>query len=174
MASLSGPKKLRPIRVFGLALGTGTGDWDIRRHVGMVYSPCQRDLKIHSQCTVCQCFRLVASIIYIYNVTVYRVYIYIYVILHVGIHLALNMFLNHILYQWLYLGLERPLQDHSGLRLDEQPFLAWLVWQAPVEFHDNHHKFFHANYGAMVDWWDRNLSGNNVWNMSCFILGAKI
>ena len=91
----------------------------------------------------------------------YRVCIYIYVILHVGIHLALNMFLNHILYQWLFLGLER-LQDHSGLRLDEQPFLAWLVWQAPVEFHDNHHKFFHANYGAMVDWWDRNLSGNNV------------
>lgn len=49
-------------------------------------------------------------------------------------------------------------EDHSGLRLDELPSLAWIIWQAPVEFHDNHHKFFHANYGAMVDWWDRNLS----------------
>mmetsp|Transcript_56708 Transcript_56708/g.132546 ORF Transcript_56708/g.132546 Transcript_56708/m.132546 type:complete len:335 (-) Transcript_56708:140-1144(-) len=45
--------------------------------------------------------------------------------------------------------------DHSGLELHTSPWLSWLFWQAPVNFHDNHHKFFHANYGAMVDWWDR-------------------
>ncbi|CAJ1453940.1 unnamed protein product [Effrenium voratum] len=45
--------------------------------------------------------------------------------------------------------------DHSGFELDRLPLLALLFWQAPVAFHDNHHKFFHANYGAMVDWWDR-------------------
>ena len=45
--------------------------------------------------------------------------------------------------------------DHSGLELHTSGWLAWLFWQAPVTFHDNHHAFFHANYGAMVDWWDR-------------------
>lgn len=66
--------------------------------------------------------------------------------------LPMSLFSAMLLLSWIFTC---NAIDHSGLRLDEQPFLAWLVWQAPVEFHDNHHKFFHANYGAMVDWWDR-------------------
>lgn len=45
--------------------------------------------------------------------------------------------------------------DHSGMDLHHLPLCRCLFWQAPPEFHDNHHAHFHANYGAMVDWWDR-------------------
>jgi sterol desaturase/sphingolipid hydroxylase (fatty acid hydroxylase superfamily) len=45
--------------------------------------------------------------------------------------------------------------DHSGLHLEKWPLCRLMFWQAHPEFHDNHHAFFQANYGAMVDWWDR-------------------
>lgn len=45
--------------------------------------------------------------------------------------------------------------DHSGMHLENLPLNRLLFWQAHPEFHDNHHAFFHVNYGAMVDWWDR-------------------
>lgn len=45
--------------------------------------------------------------------------------------------------------------DHSGMHLESLWLSRMLFWQAHPEFHDNHHKYFHANYGAMVDWWDR-------------------
>lgn len=66
--------------------------------------------------------------------------------------LPLSIYSATLLLSWIFIC---NAVDHSGLRLDELPSLAWIIWQAPVEFHDNHHKFFHANYGAMVDWWDR-------------------
>lgn len=40
--------------------------------------------------------------------------------------------------------------DHSGVEIHS----IWF-WQAPVNFHDNHHKYFHVNYAPMVDWWDK-------------------
>mmetsp|Transcript_59465 Transcript_59465/g.134233 ORF Transcript_59465/g.134233 Transcript_59465/m.134233 type:complete len:352 (+) Transcript_59465:1-1056(+) len=40
--------------------------------------------------------------------------------------------------------------DHSGVTMPS----LWK-WQAPVKFHDDHHKYFHVNYGPMVDWWDK-------------------
>jgi lathosterol oxidase len=45
--------------------------------------------------------------------------------------------------------------DHSGMHLESLFLPRMFFWQAHPEFHDNHHKYFHANYGAMVDWWDR-------------------
>jgi len=45
--------------------------------------------------------------------------------------------------------------DHSGMDLHHVPLCRLLFWQAPSQFHDHHHLHFHANYGAMVDWWDR-------------------
>lgn len=40
--------------------------------------------------------------------------------------------------------------DHSGVAMSS----IWK-WQAPVKFHDDHHKYFHVNYGPMVVWWDK-------------------
>jgi sterol desaturase/sphingolipid hydroxylase (fatty acid hydroxylase superfamily) len=45
--------------------------------------------------------------------------------------------------------------DHSGMRLESLLLSRVCFWQAHPEFHDSHHEYFHANYGAMVDWWDR-------------------
>jgi len=45
--------------------------------------------------------------------------------------------------------------DHSGLHLQGKFFCRLFQWQAHPLFHDHHHQYFHTNYGAMVDWWDK-------------------
>ncbi|MFI5299147.1 MAG: sterol desaturase family protein [Polyangiales bacterium] len=40
--------------------------------------------------------------------------------------------------------------DHSGVRLH-----SWLPWQPPTQFHDDHHVYFHVNYGQNLGLWDR-------------------
>ncbi len=40
--------------------------------------------------------------------------------------------------------------DHSGVRLHS----IW-PWQAPTQFHDDHHVHFHVNYGQNLAVWDR-------------------
>jgi lathosterol oxidase len=40
--------------------------------------------------------------------------------------------------------------DHSGIK-----HRSWLPWQPPSQFHDDHHKYFHCNYGQNVGIWDR-------------------
>jgi Delta7-sterol 5-desaturase len=40
--------------------------------------------------------------------------------------------------------------DHSGIDLH-----AWLPWQPPTRFHDDHHVYFHVNYGQNMGLWDR-------------------
>jgi len=42
------------------------------------------------------------------------------------------------------------LLDHSGVKL-----YSWLPWQEPSQFHDDHHKYFHVNYGQTLGLWDR-------------------
>ena len=42
------------------------------------------------------------------------------------------------------------LVDHSGVRLGSP-----LPWQAPPQFHDDHHVHFHVNYGQTLGVWDR-------------------
>jgi lathosterol oxidase len=39
--------------------------------------------------------------------------------------------------------------DHSGV-----DFGAWLPWQPPPRFHDDHHAHFHVNYGQTLGLWD--------------------
>lgn len=66
--------------------------------------------------------------------------------------LPLSVFSVLLLLTWIYVC---NTIDHSGMRLENLPWSRLLFWQAPVDFHDNHHAYFHANYGAMVDWWDK-------------------
>lgn len=40
--------------------------------------------------------------------------------------------------------------DHSGV--DTR---TWLPWQPPARFHDDHHVYFHVNYGQNMGLWDR-------------------
>lgn len=42
------------------------------------------------------------------------------------------------------------LVDHSGI-----DFHSWLPWQPPTRFHDDHHVYFHVNYGQNMGLWDR-------------------
>ncbi len=42
------------------------------------------------------------------------------------------------------------LLDHSGVRLR-----SLLPWQPPPQFHDDHHRHFHVNYGQNLGLWDR-------------------
>ena len=39
--------------------------------------------------------------------------------------------------------------DHSGIN-----FRAWFPWQPPPRFHDDHHAYFHVNFGQTLGWWD--------------------
>ena len=40
--------------------------------------------------------------------------------------------------------------DHSGMYCE-----SWLPWQPSSLYHDDHHRFFHANYGQSLTLWDR-------------------
>ena len=40
--------------------------------------------------------------------------------------------------------------DHSGI-----DFASRLPWQPPPRFHDDHHVYFHVNYGQTLGLWDR-------------------
>jgi lathosterol oxidase len=40
--------------------------------------------------------------------------------------------------------------DHSGISLPSR-----IPWQASSHFHDDHHAWFHVNFGQHLTWWDR-------------------
>lgn len=42
--------------------------------------------------------------------------------------------------------------DHSGIAFKAQ---WWQPWQPDAIFHDNHHQYFHVNYGFNMSIWDR-------------------
>jgi len=42
--------------------------------------------------------------------------------------------------------------DHSGINFKAQ---WWQPWQPDAEFHDQHHEFFHCNFGFNMSLWDR-------------------
>ena len=42
------------------------------------------------------------------------------------------------------------LLQHSGVRV-----FPWLPWMPSTFFHDDHHRYFHANYGNHLTVWDR-------------------
>lgn len=50
-----------------------------------------------------------------------------------------------LLYVYFY-----GMMDHSGIK-----FGSWWPWQPPAQFHDDHHKYFHVNFGQNMMFWDR-------------------
>jgi lathosterol oxidase len=40
--------------------------------------------------------------------------------------------------------------DHSGVYVE-----TWLPWQPSSLYHDDHHRYFHVNYGQSLTFWDR-------------------
>uniref|UniRef100_A0A2A4JHB7 Fatty acid hydroxylase domain-containing protein n=1 Tax=Heliothis virescens TaxID=7102 RepID=A0A2A4JHB7_HELVI len=42
--------------------------------------------------------------------------------------------------------------DHSGINFKAQ---WWQPWQPDAEFHDQHHEFFHCNFGFNMSLWDK-------------------
>ena len=42
--------------------------------------------------------------------------------------------------------------DHSGINFKRQ---FWQPWQPDCIFHDNHHQYFHVNFGFNVEYWDK-------------------
>jgi len=42
--------------------------------------------------------------------------------------------------------------DHSGITFKKQ---WWQPWQPDCIFHDNHHQYFHVNFGFNVEYWDQ-------------------
>lgn len=42
--------------------------------------------------------------------------------------------------------------DHSGINFKAQ---WWQPWQPDADFHDQHHEFFHVNFGFNIQLWDR-------------------
>jgi lathosterol oxidase len=59
--------------------------------------------------------------------------------LHVAGLIAVLVYQNYV-----------ALVDHSGVDLH-----SWLPWQGPTRFHDDHHVYFHVNYGQNMAVWDR-------------------
>ncbi|ELU10573.1 hypothetical protein CAPTEDRAFT_221649 [Capitella teleta] len=53
-------------------------------------------------------------------------------------------FIMCILYAYYY-----GMIDHSGIKMD-----AVWPWQPPSQFHDDHHKYFHVNFGFNLRIWD--------------------
>jgi len=41
--------------------------------------------------------------------------------------------------------------DHSGINFKK---LWWQPWQPDCIFHDNHHQYFHVNFGFNIEFWD--------------------
>ena len=42
--------------------------------------------------------------------------------------------------------------DHSGITFKRQ---WWQPWQPDCIFHDNHHQYFHVNFGFNIEYWDK-------------------
>ena len=71
-----------------------------------------------------------------------------------GVFLGLFLIPLHpaaILANLLYIHIHNVI-DHSGVYLE-----SWLPWQPTTLFHDDHHRFFHVNYGQSLMLWDRLL-----------------
>lgn len=50
--------------------------------------------------------------------------------------------------------------DHSGITFKRH---WWQPWQPDCIFHDNHHQYFHVNFGFNIEYWDK----------VCFFLNPK-
>jgi len=59
--------------------------------------------------------------------------------IHAGVYLGMLLYLY-------YYGMI----DHSGINMT-----SIMPWQPPVMFHDDHHKYFHCNFGFNTLWFDK-------------------
>lgn len=50
--------------------------------------------------------------------------------------------------------------DHSGVNFKS---FWWQPWQPDAIFHDNHHQYFHVNFGFNIQIWDKVLQMNELW-----------
>jgi len=60
----------------------------------------------------------------------------------------LPMHLGPLALNLVYIAVH-AVKDHSGIDFDGD-----FPWQAPARFHDDHHKFFHCNFGQSLLCWD--------------------
>ena len=52
--------------------------------------------------------------------------------------------------------------DHSGINFKAY---WWQPWQPACIFHDNHHQYFHVNFGFNIEYWDKVRSDSHVYFM---------
>ena len=50
--------------------------------------------------------------------------------------------------------------DHSGINFKAH---WWQPWQPDCLFHDNHHQYFHVNFGFNASAWDK-VAGVEQWD----------
>ena len=48
--------------------------------------------------------------------------------------------------------------DHSGIAFQRK---WWQPWQPDAMFHDNHHQYFHVNFGFNIEFWDKASASYN-------------
>lgn len=76
--------------------------------------------------------------------------------LHIQAVLMSNMFLfpTHYMTQTLILTYVycNGILNHSGINFKAQ---WWQPWQPHCIFHDNHHQYFHVNFGFNIEYWDK-------------------
>merc|ERR1712071_47420 len=76
--------------------------------------------------------------------------------LHIQAVLMSNMFLfpTHYMTQTLILPYVycNGILNHSGINFKAQ---WWQPWQPHCIFHDNHHQYFHVNFGFNIEYWDK-------------------
>ncbi|XP_059617724.1 uncharacterized protein LOC132262467 [Phlebotomus argentipes] len=76
-------------------------------------------------------------------------------IVHIQITLLLPIFLIPIhwapFYGVVLYSYYHAILDHSGVAFKAQ---WWQPWQPDASFHDNHHQYFHVNFGFNIKYWD--------------------
>ncbi|OWR46668.1 hypothetical protein KGM_201266 [Danaus plexippus plexippus] len=77
-------------------------------------------------------------------------------IMHVKLTMCLPLFTIPIHWMAFYgvilYNYYHGILDHSGINFKAQ---WWQPWQPDAEFHDQHHEFFHCNFGFNMSLWDR-------------------
>ncbi|XP_045534949.1 delta(7)-sterol 5(6)-desaturase erg32 isoform X1 [Papilio machaon] len=77
-------------------------------------------------------------------------------IMHVQLTSCLPLFIFPVHWMPFYLvalyNYYHGIIDHSGINFKSQ---WWQPWQPDAEFHDQHHQFFHCNFGFNMSFWDK-------------------
>lgn len=63
------------------------------------------------------------------------------------VHMHVVPYCTYLMYIYFF-----GIIDHSGIAFKK---FWWQPWQPDCIFHDNHHQYFHVNFGFNVELWDR-------------------